>query len=112
MKTKEDALQRLEGMIFCTTAMRTTDINGNNENYSGIDPVVFFEDGNEVYLIDNGWQYVGCRHATSKDTDISVWTQEMDERCAFDLEESLKIGKLDIVSFRHDYFGEMDIIVW
>lgn len=107
MKTKEEAIERLENMFGCTTAMRTKDANGNNESYTAIVADLLL--GN---LINNDWTYMGCKHATAENTDISVWAQEMNDNCISSLEESLKNGELDIISFYSDNYGSMDIIVW
>ena len=112
METKSEALERLKSMMGCTTAMRTKDANGNNENYTAIVADLFFDEANPGCVTKDEWVYTGSRHATAENTDLSVWCQEMDDSCAGALKESLENGELDVMSFYSEGLGSMDVIVW
>lgn len=109
---KTEALNKLQDMYGCTTVMRATDVNGNNENYSAVATEFFFDEGYAECLTDEGWIYQGCRHATVDNVDMSVWAQEMDTHSRHALTADLEEGLLDIITFSHDIYGTMEIIVW
>lgn len=112
MKTKAEALKRVQDMWGCTTVMRSTDAYGNNENYSSVEVDFFFDEGFAECLTDEDWMYIGCRHATIENTDMSIWAQEMDTHSRHALTADLEENVLDIITFRNDKVGTIEIIVW
>lgn len=109
---KTEALNKLQDMYGCTTVMRSTDVNGNNENYSAVATEFFFDEGYAECLTCEDWKYIGCKHATIENTDMSIWAQEMDTHRRHELTADLEEDALDIITFRNDKVGTIEIIVW
>lgn len=112
--TKDEVLEMLSGphMSGCYTAVRSADVQGNNENYGSTPVDSFFDEEGIDYLPDDNWTLTSFCIATSDYVDIEVWAQEFNENDKSAFEKSMKDGSLYVASFWHDVNGVIDILIW
>lgn len=112
--TKEDVLAMLSGphMSGCLTPVRSTDAQGNNENYGATPVDSFFDEDGGEYLPDDSWLLTDFCDATPESVNLDIWAQEFDDMTKSSLEKSLEDGSLYVASFWNDYKGGNDILIW
>lgn len=111
MKTKEEIISMLESDLNASTAVRTTDANGVNENY-GVCEISSLIDEDAARLTIHNYEYDGCELATPENVDLDVWAQEFDADNVAALREIMKSGNLYVAKFSSDECGAMEILIW
>lgn len=111
MKTKEEVISILESDLLASTAVRTADVNGANENF-GVCEISALLDEDAEWLTIHNYEYDGCAQATPDNVDIDVWAQEFDSDNVAALRETMESGNLYIAKFSSDEYGIMEILIW
>ena len=111
MKTKEQILSMLESDLNASTAVRTADANGANENY-GVCAISALLDEDADWPTIHNYECDGCEQATPENVDLDVWAQQFDADNVAALRETMEQGELYVAKFRSEENGEMDILIW
>lgn len=111
MKTKEEVISTLESDLNASTAIRTIDANGANENYGVCEISALIDEDADCLTIHN-YEYDGCELATPDNVDLNVWAQEFDSDNVAALRETMESGNLYVAKFSSDQNGVMEILIW
>lgn len=111
MKTKEEVISILESDLLASTAVRTADVNGANENF-GVCEISALLDEDAEWLTIHNYVYDGCEQATPDNVDLDVWAQEFDADNVASLRETMEQGDLYVAKFSSEEHGAMDILIW
>lgn len=111
MKTKEEIISMLESDLNASTAIRTADANGANENY-GVCEISSLINEDADWLTIHNYEYDCCELATPDNVDIDVWAQEFDADNIAALRETMGSGNLYVAKFSSDKYGVMEILIW
>lgn len=111
MKTKDEVISMLESDLNASTAVRTADANGANENY-GVCEISSLIDEDADWLTIHNYDYDGCEPATPENIDLDVWAQEFDADNVAALRETMEFGNLYVAKFSSGEYGIMEILIW